>query len=107
MATPGVEKRASRRFNLELPVDVQRPEQHLAHTRDVSSRGICFYTDRKIEAGSEVEFTLTLPPEITLTEAIQVHCKGRIVRVEQSTDGKLTVAAQIDHYQFVASVGQS
>ena len=75
-----------------------------AHTRDVSSRGICFYFDAHITPGSDIEFTLTLPPEITLTESIRVHCKGKVVRVDPANNpgGKLGIAATIQHYEFVA-----
>jgi len=79
------EKRATRRFALRLPVTVryeQKEQEHAAQTRDVSARGICFYVDSAIQAGSAIDFTLTLPPEITLTESIRVRCKGRVVRVE-------------------------
>ncbi len=102
MATPGAEKRMARRFNLQLPVTVRDQYTHrTASTRDISSRGICFYTDARIEPGSDLEFTLTLPPEITMTEAIQVHCKGKVVRVEEAPGGKVAVAAQINQYQFM------
>src|SRR5260221_10613485 len=80
------EKRATRRFALRLPVAVtyaQNGEQEkTAQTRDVSARGICFYVDSAIAAGSSIEFTLVLPPEITLTESIRVRCKGKVVRVD-------------------------
>ncbi len=102
MATPGAEKRTARRFNLQLPVSVRDNAKAMAaNTRDISSRGICFYTDSRMEAGSEVEFTLTLPPEITMTEAIQVHCKGKVVRVEEVPGGRVAIAAQINQYQFM------
>ena len=102
MAIPGAEKRTARRFNLQLPVSIRdKNMQMTASTRDISSRGICFYTETKMEAGSEVEFTLTLPPEITMTEAIQVHCKGKVVRVEEITGGRVAIAAQINQYQFM------
>jgi hypothetical protein len=53
--------------------------------------------------GSEIEFTLTLPPEITLTESIRVHCKGRVVRVEPAAaGGKIGIAAIIERYEFLA-----
>jgi hypothetical protein len=53
--------------------------------------------------GSLIEFTLTLPPEITLTESIRVRCKGKVVRVDQALmDTKLPVAAVIDEYEFLA-----
>ena len=67
------EKRAARRFALRIPV-----------------------------SGAPIGFTLTLPPEITLTESIRVQCKGRVVRVEDSTaEGKMAVAAVIEEYEFL------
>ena len=102
MSTLGADKRMARRFTLQLPVTVKdRGREETASTRDISSRGICFYTETRLEAGSEVEFTLTLPPEITLTEAILVNCKGKVVRVEDLPNGKLAIAAQIHQYQFL------
>jgi PilZ domain-containing protein len=100
------DKRATRRFALRLPVTVRYDEngnEHSAQTRDVSARGICFYVDSGIQAGSPIDFTLTLPPEITLTESIRVRCKGRVVRVESGgTNNKMAVAAVIDEYEFLA-----
>ena len=100
------DKRATRRFALRLPVSVrygENGEEHAAQTRDVSARGICFYVDSAIQAGSAIDFTLTLPPEITLTESIRVRCKGRVVRVEGGPPaGKMAVAAVIDEYEFLA-----
>jgi len=101
------EKRATRRFALRLPVSVNQNEAstqpETAQTRDVSARGICFYVDAAMEAGSTIEFTLTLPPEITLTESIHVRCKGRVVRVDGGNPlSKLAVAAVIDEYEFLA-----
>jgi pyridoxine/pyridoxamine 5'-phosphate oxidase len=102
MVTPGADKRMARRFALQLPVAVKdRDSERMASTRDISSRGICFYTETRLETGAELEFTLTLPPEITMTEAIQVHCKGKVVRVEAMPDGKMVIAAQINQYQFM------
>jgi hypothetical protein len=73
-----------------------------AQIRDVSARGICLYLDSPIEQGSPLSFTLTLPPEITLTESIRVQCKGHVVRVENNqTAGRMAVAAVIEEYEFV------
>jgi hypothetical protein len=107
MAEAQQEKRAARRFALRIPVDVNRGENsnnnsESAQIRDVSARGICFYLDSPIEQGSPLGFTLTLPPEITLTESIRVQCKGRVVRVENSNaGGKMAVAAVIEEYEFL------
>lgn len=100
------EKRATRRFALRLPVSVNFATNTgaplAAQTRDVSARGICFYLESAISQGSSIGFTLTLPPEITLTESIRVQCKGRVVRVEDArADGKVGVAAVIEEYEFL------
>ena len=100
-------KRATRRFALRLPVSVtydnNGSQEQTAQTRDVSARGICFYVDSGINAGSAIEFTLTLPPEITLTESIRVRCKGKVVRVDEgAVEGKVAVAAVIDEYEFLS-----
>lgn len=105
MAEAQQEKRAARRFALRVPVTVNRNTNgtaEAAQIRDVSARGICFYVDSAIAQGSPIGFTLTLPPEITLTESIRVQCKGRVVRVEDNNrDGKVTVAAVIEEYEFL------
>ncbi|HKI24805.1 MAG TPA: PilZ domain-containing protein [Candidatus Sulfotelmatobacter sp.] len=106
MAEPQQEKRAARRFALHVPVSVSPEENNisseLAQIRDVSARGICFFLEAAVSPGSPIAFTLTLPPEITLTESIRVQCKGRVVRVEEPrSDGKLAVAAVIEQYEFL------
>ncbi len=106
MAEARQEKRAARRFALRVPVTVDRgangSKGEMAQIRDVSARGICFHVDSAMEQGAPIGFTLTLPPEITLTESIRVQCKGRVVRVEDDTaDGKMVVAAVIEEYEFL------
>jgi hypothetical protein len=106
MSEPQHEKRAARRFALHIPVTVapegDRTQDAVGQIRDVSARGICFYLESAVAQGSPIAFTLTLPPEITLTDSIRVHCKGRVVRVEDSgVNGKLAVAAVIEEYEFL------
>ena len=105
MAESQQEKRSTRRFALRLPVAVSYAgdgSEAEAQTRDVSARGISFYIDASITPGSPIEFTLTLPAEITLTEAIRVHCKGKVVRLDDgNSTGKMAVAAVIDEYEFL------
>ena len=106
MPEPRQEKRAARRFALHVPVTVEHGEtqsqSQIAEIRDVSARGICFFLESAIEQGSPIGFTLTLPPEITLTESIRVQCKGRVVRVDSAPkEGKVSVAAVIEEYEFL------
>ncbi|MFB3915285.1 MAG: PilZ domain-containing protein [Terriglobales bacterium] len=106
MSQVKAEKRSTRRFELRLPVSVKSPDQAgvelSAETRDVSARGICFCLQQPLAENTDLEFTLTLPPEITLTESIRVRCFGRVVRVEPGTrPGTMAVAAVIERYEFL------
>jgi hypothetical protein len=97
------ERRASRRFTMSLPV-VIRPNGHggelRGQTRDVSFRGLYFTTEGDCAPGSEIEFILTLPKEITLANDVKIHCFGHVVRVEPQQAGR-GVAAKIERYEFL------
>lgn len=101
----GVERRASRRFNMALPLTVRfigpngAVEQH-GETRDVSFRGLYFLIDANFEAGSEIEFVLTLPREITMAGDVHIRCFGQVVRVEPH-NGRRGIAARIERYEFL------
>ena len=105
MAQPQSEKRSNRRFVLDLPIAVKFLDSHTqeasGHTRDVSSRGVFFYTESKIDEGTPIEFVMTLPSEITLTDPIRVHCTGKVVRVDGPSAAEQGVAVAIEKYDFV------
>ncbi len=69
-------------------------------TRDVSFRGLYFLIDAGFETGSEIEFILTLPKEITLAGDVHIRCFGQVVRVEEK-NGTRGVAARIERYEFL------
>ena len=101
----GIERRASRRFTMSLPLTVLSPgpsgaaEQH-GRTRDVSFQGLYFLIDARFETGSEIEFILTLPKEITQASDVHIRCFGQVVRVEEH-NGARGVAARIERYEFL------
>jgi hypothetical protein len=103
----GVERRIHRRFDLALPmlvrVRAQTSQLLEASTKDISARGLYFHLDGDFELGTELECEVTLPPELCQGNAIQVKCKGRIVRVERGVDEQIGVAATIEDYEFVKS----
>ena len=103
---PTNEMRNTRRFSLKLPLTVKFSNgggEAAAETKDVSARGVFFYLDSDVAEGSPIEFTLTLPPEITLTESIRVKCTGKVVRVDQgNSKAQVGIAAAIDQYDFIA-----
>lgn len=98
------EKRTTRRFPLALPVAVRvkTKDEFVSETKNVSARGVFFYLESAPDEGSELEFTLTLPPEITLTEALRIHCSGRVVRVDRGAGDRVGIAAAIDKYDLSA-----
>ena len=103
------ERRIARRYDLSLPVIIRVPTERIADsqrgkTRDVSTRGVYFVLDQDLEAGSELDITLTLPAEITHGSDVFVRALGRIVRVEKRLeDGntRMGVAAVIERYDIV------
>jgi PilZ domain len=100
-----MERRASRRFSMSLPLTVRSEAsagivEHTAQTRDISFRGLYFLTDTPYEAGSKIEFVLTLPKEITQAGDVRIRCYGRIVRVE-ARERSQGVAACIERYDFL------
>jgi hypothetical protein len=54
-----------------------------------------------LAAGSDIEFSVTLPADVTLTAPIRIKCLGRIVRVEQNSVST-GIAAVIQKYEFLA-----
>lgn len=103
MAAPQADQRTTRRFSLQLPLTIKLDDRGLeAKTKDVSARGVFFYMDSAPQQGSPIEFTLTLPPEITLTESIKVKCTGTVVRVDHPHNGgQIGIAAAINQYDFI------
>src|SRR3954469_6335821 len=75
------DQRSMRRFSMQLPVQVTAQEagqEVLAITKDVSARGVYIYVNSDLAEETPIEFTLTLPPEITMTQSIRVRCKGKV-----------------------------
>src|SRR4030095_7458748 len=95
-----------RRFDMRLPAAVRItgdfPDQVLTETMNVSARGVFFYLDKPITAGSQVDVTLTFPPHVTLTDSVRVRFTARVLRVESPLPvGRVGVAAVIEDYEFL------
>ncbi len=101
----GVERRAARRFSMMLPVKVRFSNESgivekPGETRDVSFRGLYFLIEAIVEAGSSIEFVLTLPQQITLAGDVHIRCYARVLRVD-AHNGRRGVAARIERYEFL------
>lgn len=100
-APPRQEVRCAVRFPLSLPVVLTTDvERFTAVTSNVSASGVLFITDRKVQAGTQIEFSLRMPGEILGTPRdVLVQCQGRVVRCYPSQAG-FNTAATIDEYRF-------
>ena len=97
-----------RRFDMRLPaiVRLDGSAEHQTETQNVSARGVFFYLDRPVAAGTTLEVTLTFPPHITLTDAIRVRFAARVLRIENPmASTRIGVAAMIENYEFLRSGG--
>jgi hypothetical protein len=107
------ERRMMRRFDMRLPalvhVEGVRPEganEFHTETVNVSARGVYFYLNRVVSAGTKLEVTLTFPPHVTLTEAVRVRFRTRVIRVESPLpSSRIGTAAMIEDYEFLRSNG--
>ncbi|HYM75167.1 MAG TPA: PilZ domain-containing protein [Candidatus Dormibacteraeota bacterium] len=102
------ERRMMRRFDMRLPalVRLEGTSEFYTETQNVSARGVFFYLDRAVTAGTKLEVTLTFPPHVTLTDAVRVRFAARVIRVESPLpSSRVGVAAMIEDYEFLRSDG--
>jgi c-di-GMP-binding flagellar brake protein YcgR len=103
------ERRTARRYDLTLPIIIRVASERAmdsqeGKTRDISTRGLYFVVDQKLQAGSELDIMLTLPAEITHGTEVFVRALGKVIRVEQRSengDPRMGVAAVIEKYDII------
>jgi hypothetical protein len=100
--------RTGKRFPLELPIKIHKAENNAATsggvTGNLSAAGVYIRADASLEVGSNVEFEIALPPEVTgAKENVIIQCRGRVVRADETGDSADArgVACVIDSYEFV------
>jgi hypothetical protein len=125
MQSNSQERRMMRRFDMRLPAIVRIESARLedaglegaspagtspatsevqTETQNVSARGVFFYLDRAVKAGTKLEVTLTFPPHVTLTDAVRVRFTARVIRVEHPLpSARIGTAAMIENYEFLRS----
>ncbi len=107
----GAERREARRFTMSLPMRVfpreDKGRELDAHTRDVSYRGLYFLATADFKVGSEIDFVITLPQQVTQSGDVSIRCVGEIVRVEPSENGNRGIAARIARYEFMPAAANA
>ena len=109
------ERRMARRYDLSLPVNIRlpinrEPGSHSGQTRDISTRGVYFMMHKEMSPGTELDFTLTLPAEITRGTEVFVRAHGRVIRVDKRDEiepDAIGVAAVIERYDIIRGEGLS
>ena len=101
-----IERRSAVRFSASVPLTISIGERVVtAHTRDISDRGVYFYlgsTESDL-IGRDFEFTLSLPPEVTLSTWCSIQCRARVARKEHSATDLTGVAAEIIDFSLLGS----
>jgi hypothetical protein len=101
-----VERRATKRFRVKLPIMVRWMNQSgigeaQTEAENISSRGVYFFLPKEISNGSPVEFVMVLPHEITLAGPVRVRCQGRVRRTEIGETDRVGVVTEIERYEFL------
>ena len=104
-----MEQRRTRRFQLQLPLSITRSGavrvELAGRTRNISSSGVLFTTEREPDFGGHIEYVITL----TRSEAqmVNLRCMGKIVRADGVEPGRdeaspaYRVAATLERYEFM------
>lgn len=106
-----IEHRKYQRFPLKLPVRILRAGSTIpggtGETVNLSSGGVLFAADRRLEVGESIEYTITLPARRGAEESTDLHCLGKVLRYEgaiANTERQVKVyimAATIERHEFV------
>ena len=92
-------RRSGPRSVICLPISVKTSSDEVArpvHLRDMSAHGIAVFCDLiDIDPMSEIEVIVSVPYEISLTEEIQVRLGGQVMRVDNDSQDRRSIAASI------------
>jgi hypothetical protein len=102
-----MEQRRTRRFKLQLPVEVTRSGADRVNTsgltKNISSSGVLFTAEREPDLGGPIEYVITLNQDGT--QAVNLRCIGKVLRAERMETGHedipaYQIAATLERYEF-------
>ncbi len=101
-------KRGAPRIPYRAPVSIRKGTESSglpAESRDISSRGLFFFTRDKISEASDIELVLMMPKEVSPSGPQWVCCHATVVRVEEDRErGGFGVAAEIRRCQALPEI---
>ena len=79
----------------------------IGETRNLSSGGVLFTSDGKLQKGDPIEYLLTLPSQGE-NPSLRLRCMGKVVRVDERDAPELgasrhpfSIAATLERHEFV------
>jgi hypothetical protein len=107
MAKPKGNSRSAPRIPWQLPASLKYSKRSHSQVelRDVSSRGLFFFSQDPLEEDAKVEIVLMMPPEVEGFGRQWVCVQATVVRVEEAeTPEKIGVAAVIDRCELLPQI---
>ena len=102
------EKRATPRVSWQLPASVKFPsdeKRSQVETRDISSHGMFFFAETRLQVGSRIEVVVMMPPEVERFARRWVCCQATLTRVEEDPAGqRFGIAAVIDRCEALPEI---
>ncbi|HYY70638.1 MAG TPA: PilZ domain-containing protein [Terriglobales bacterium] len=101
------EKRAVPRVSWQLPASVAFADSGRGQVelQDISTRGLFFFTQAKVEKNAKLEIVLLMPPDLQQFSHQWVCCQATVVRVEEhQKQQKIGVAAIIDRCEALPQI---
>ncbi len=95
MVNHAQQRNATRMF-VRLPAWITLParrDEHVAFVRDISPRGIFFYSDFVAAEGQDIRFCLEY---LSGSNKIRLHLCGKVVRLEQQAENTVGIAVAFD-----------
>jgi hypothetical protein len=81
-----------------LPVSVKTSPDEDARPvriRDMSAHGIALFSDFHLDPMSQIEVIVSVPYEISLTQEIEVRMGGQVMRIDDDTHDRRSIAATL------------
>jgi hypothetical protein len=102
------EQRKNQRFDLKLPIELVRAGSDalplVGETRNMSSCGVLFTSEKGLPEGAPIEYLVTLSNGME-EPALRLRCMGKVVRSEpRATDPirfPFAVAATLERHEFL------
>jgi PilZ domain len=108
-----VEQRRSKRFDVKLPVKLVRnglrPITGGGETKNLSSGGVLFASDTRIDIGEPVEYVIGLQP----SGEVNLHCLGKVMRLDSRPPNgsepatPFNLAVTLERYEFIRNAGMA